>query len=79
MTRYPVPSDSHPSATPRSRDALRRRLSVALLVVPVLLLSACGGRSALEPVGIGSGRDDLKRSPCACYELRQNYAGWALS
>ena len=53
-----------------------RYLSV---VAVVLQLAACDGTRSLEPIGIGAGRDDLKRSPCACYELRQDYSRWTVS
>lgn len=39
------------------------------------LLSGCGNvmgsSSANEPVGIGPGRDEYKKSPCACVTLPQ--------
>lgn len=42
----------------------------------VMTVSACGTVNSLEPIGIGPDRDELKRSPCACTELPQNYADW---
>jgi hypothetical protein len=46
----------------------------------ILLLQGCDfvrGRETLpDPVGIGRDNDDLKRSPCACLEVPQNYNGW---
>jgi hypothetical protein len=54
-------------------------LRYLLAVTVVLQLAACDGTRSLEPVGIGPGRDDLKRSPCACYELRQDYSRWTVS
>ena len=46
----------------------------------ILLLQGCDfvrGRETLpNPVGIGRDNDDLKRSPCACLEVPQNYNGW---
>jgi hypothetical protein len=40
------------------------------------LLAACSSQS-IDPVGIGSGRDDLKRSPCACLPVPQDYSAWS--
>ena len=39
-------------------------------------LSACSSVFTAEPVGIGKDRDALKRSPCACTEVPQDYAEW---
>ncbi|HIJ63542.1 MAG TPA: hypothetical protein HPQ04_12685 [Rhodospirillaceae bacterium] len=36
------------------------------------LLAACGSSQAPEPVGVGTGRDELKRSPCGCFEIKQS-------
>jgi hypothetical protein len=44
----------------------------------LVALSACGSTSVPEPVGIGSGVDELKRSPCACMEVPQDYSGWRI-
>ena len=38
----------------------------------LLLLSACGVFGSYyeaEPVGVGKGVDELKRSPCACMQI----------
>lgn len=48
-----------------------------LAALVVLLLASCAGSDMIEPVGIGSGRDDLKRSPCACMPVPQDYASWS--
>jgi hypothetical protein len=49
-------------------------------VAALLLLSGCdfvrGSETLPDPVGIGRDNDDLKRSPCACLEVPQNYNGW---
>ncbi|HIJ63196.1 MAG TPA: hypothetical protein HPQ04_10940 [Rhodospirillaceae bacterium] len=37
----------------------------------VALLTGCGSAQAPEPVGIGSERHELKRSPCGCFEIRR--------
>jgi hypothetical protein len=40
----------------------------------VLFLSACGSSKVPEPVGIGSDTDELKKSPCACIEIPQDFS-----
>ena len=40
----------------------------------VLFLSACGSTKVPEPIGIGSDTDELKKSPCACIELPQDFS-----
>lgn len=57
----------------------RRGCCRMVVVLACLALVACDGARSLEPVGIGPGRDDLKRSPCACHELRQDYGRWTVS
>lgn len=52
---------------------------IGIVCVVVLFVSGCGTANLLEPIGIGSDRDALKRSPCACYELPMNFVGWKLS
>ena len=42
-----------------------------LLCVVAVIVSGCGNTNLLEPIGIGSDRDALKRSPCACFEIPQ--------
>lgn len=49
-----------------------------LVVLSALLLSGCGSLFTPEPISIGRDRDELKQSPCACFELRQDYAAWIL-
>lgn len=63
-----------------AQSAFRGRLrSVSLFLAAGLLLSACSASDLLEPIGIGPDRDQLKRSPCACFEILQNYRVWAYS
>ncbi len=53
---------------------LAARLSLVLMAAA--LLGGCGSDSA-EPVGIGHGVDELKRSPCACMTVPQDFGpGW---
>ena len=50
-----------------------------LLVLLVLFsLSGCGSIFSPDPISIGRDRDELKQSPCACFEIRQDYAVWVL-
>ncbi|MDR0483928.1 MAG: hypothetical protein LBH40_01425 [Alphaproteobacteria bacterium] len=51
-----------------------KKLVLALILMGIL--SGCS--SNLEkPVGIGSGRDDLKKSPCACLDIYDyKKGGW---
>lgn len=43
-----------------------RYLAAALAL---LALSACSSTRSPDPVGIGEGVNELKRSPCACTEI----------
>lgn len=49
-----------------------------LVILTSLFLSGCGSIFTPDPISIGRDRDDLKQSPCACVEIQQNYAVWAL-
>lgn len=49
-----------------------------LMAFVALTLSACGSTTVPEPVGIGSDIDELKKSPCACIEIPQNYNEWSV-
>lgn len=40
------------------------------------MLAACGTTEVPEPIGIGTGLDELKQSPCACVEIPQDYSDW---
>lgn len=48
------------------------------LFVILIILGALSGCSNMEkPVGIGSGRDDMKKSPCACLDIYDfKKGGW---
>ena len=41
------------------------------LVLAGVVLSACGSIYEKEPVGIGPEYSELKKSPCACLELKK--------
>ena len=49
-----------------------------LIVLMTFALSGCGSIFSPEPISIGRDRDELKLSPCACFEIKQNYAAWIL-
>jgi hypothetical protein len=46
----------------------RHQLSAASLLILGAVLSGCGS-STEKPVAVGTGTDDMKRSPCACIDL----------
>jgi hypothetical protein len=52
---------------------LRVRIVLCLLLGG---LGGCGSLTTPDPVGIGSDRDALKQSPCACDEILQDYTAW---
>jgi len=54
------------------------RLRFALLLL-VAGLSGCGSIFTPEPIGIGTDRDSLKQSPCACDEIPQDFTAWVLT
>lgn len=43
----------------------------ALFVLGALIVAACGSVYEKETVGIGPDYSELKRSPCACLELKK--------
>lgn len=54
-----------------------RKFNVLVLVM-VGCLSGCGSLFTPDPVAIGRDRDELKQSPCACFEIHQDYDAWVL-
>ena len=48
-----------------------RKILFVLLVFSGLALMACGTLYEQEPVGIGKDYSELKKSPCACLELKK--------
>jgi len=47
------------------------RIFLTLVTISFLaVLNGCGSVYELEPVGIGPDPSELKRSPCACLELK---------
>lgn len=56
-----------------------KRSFLGVLAVTVLLTGCStfvGEETVPEPIGIGPGLHDLKRSPCACIEVPQNFDSW---
>lgn len=51
-------------------------LKMMVILVAVGALSGCGTTEQPKPIGIGTGNDEYKRSPCACVEVPQDYNGW---
>ncbi len=54
------------------------RLFRYILVLLPIGLSGCGSIFSPDPISIGRDRDELKQSPCACFEIHQDYAAWIL-
>ena len=48
-----------------------KRISLLLIISCFFVLYACSSKYEKEPVGIGSDYSELKRSPCACLELKK--------
>lgn len=59
---------------------MRRSLSIGLALAALVALAGCGslgGGETDRPVGVGRNADELKRSPCACQEMQQDFGpGW---
>ena len=48
-----------------------KKLSFFLLLLVAVIVAACGSIYEKEPVGIGTDYSELKKSPCACLELKK--------
>jgi hypothetical protein len=55
------------------------RFRFGILCILTVFVAGCGNANLLEPIGIGTDRDSLKRSPCACYEIPQKDIMWKTS
>ncbi len=53
----------------RRTGATCMRVAAGLMLLT--LVPSCSSMLS-EPIGIGPDRDELKQSPCACYEIRQS-------
>ena len=48
-----------------------KKMAFFLLILAGLIIVACGSIYEEEPVGIGRDYSELKKSPCACLELKK--------
>ena len=48
-----------------------QKIVYVILVVGAVVLAACGSIYEKAPVGIGVEYSELKKSPCACLELKK--------
>ena len=48
-----------------------KKIILALLILCAIVLGACNSLYEKEPVGIGTDYSELKKSPCACLELKK--------
>ena len=48
-----------------------RKIALILFVLAGFILAACASVYEQEPVGIGKDYSELKKSPCACLELKK--------
>ena len=48
-----------------------KKVFYLFLILGGLLVAACGSIFEPEPVGIGREYEQLKKSPCACLELKK--------
>lgn len=48
-----------------------KKIVLVLFVLTAFVLVACGSIYEQEPVGIGKDYSELKKSPCACLELKK--------
>lgn len=48
------------------------KISYIILACTVIVLAACGTIYEKAPVGIGTEYSELKKSPCACLELKKS-------
>ena len=48
-----------------------KKILFVLFVLASIALMACGSVYEQEPVGVGKDYSELKKSPCACLELKK--------
>ena len=48
-----------------------KKIVCVLFMLTAFVLMACGSIYEQEPVGIGKDYSELKKSPCACLELKK--------
>lgn len=50
---------------------MKKHLLLLGILGLIVLMAACGSVYEKEPVGIGPDYSELKKSPCACLELKK--------
>lgn len=50
---------------------MKKNLLFAIALAVFALVAACGSVYEQEPVGIGPDYSELKKSPCACLEIKK--------
>lgn len=77
VKKCPVPGGTRQHNRPnRARPTARNRSGYGTAwkaVAVMLMLGGCAGSEREAPVGIGTGVNEMKRSPCACIEIPQHY------
>ncbi len=53
--------------------------AMVILMTMTSCSSLYGSKESPDPVGIGTDPEELKRSPCACAEVPQDYRPWKTS
>ena len=48
-----------------------KKIIIFVFILGAFILGACESLYEKEPVGIGSDYSELKKSPCACLELKK--------
>ena len=60
-----------------SKSFIFRTISAMVILMTMTACSSLyGSKESPDPVGIGNDPEELKRSPCACAEVPQEYRSW---
>ena len=60
-----------------SKSFIFRTISAMVILMTMTACSSLyGSKESPDPVGIGTDPEELKRSPCACAEVPQEYRSW---
>jgi hypothetical protein len=63
-----------------SKSFIFRTISAMVILMTMTACSSLyGSKESPDPVGIGTDPEELKRSPCACAEVPQDYRPWKTS
>ena len=63
-----------------SKSFIFRTISAMVILMTMTACSSLyGTKESPDPVGIGTDPEELKRSPCACAEVPQDYRPWKTS